>query len=110
MIAYTTFLLFVIGIFSSIKVGAKVDKIFSVLTFASIFLVFVNFCLNMNFETERIFSFMWNSSPSGDIKVDIVSNAYNYSLVFPFILITLIATANNVFLNMKKDVVFMMLF
>ena len=102
MIAYTTFLLFVIGIFSSIKVGAKVDKIFSVLTFASIFLVFVNFCLNMNFETERIFSFMWNSSPSGDIKVDIVSNAYNYSLVFPFILITLIATANNVFFKYEE--------
>src|SRR5574344_29487 len=96
MIAYTTLLLFCIGVFSSINVGVKVDKLLSFLTFTSVFLVFANFFDNMFNNIEHTFSFMWNSSPSGDIVVDIISNPYNCGLVMPFFLMALITIGNNI--------------
>ena len=95
MIAYTTFLLFFIGIFGSFKTGVKVDRILSFVTFTSLFLVFGSFCESWLTGDEQTFSFMWNSSPGGDIKVDIISNPYNYGIIFPFFMITLLNVANN---------------
>ena len=74
MIAYTVLLLFCIGIFSSIKVGVKVDKVLAFVTFASLFLVFANFCDGMLDAAEHSFSFMWNTSSGRDLKFEIISN------------------------------------
>ena len=95
MIAYTTFLLFFIGILDSIKVGVKVDRILSFVTFTSLFFILGNFCESWLSGDEQVFSFMWNSSPGGDIKVDIVSNYYNYGIVFPFFMMTLLNVGHN---------------
>ncbi|MBO6282198.1 MAG: hypothetical protein J6N49_06700 [Alphaproteobacteria bacterium] len=95
MIAYTTFLLFFVGIFGSFKTGVKVDKILSFVTFTSLFLIFGNFCESWLTGDEQTFSFMWNSSPGGDIKIDIISNPYNYGIIFPFFMITLLNAADN---------------
>ncbi|MBQ7632988.1 MAG: hypothetical protein IJS88_02590 [Alphaproteobacteria bacterium] len=95
MIAYTVLLLFFIGIFSSVKVGVKVDKVLAFVTFASLFFVFVNFCDGMLDATEHSFSFIWNTSQGRNLKFDILSNVYNYALVLPCFLITLLSCFNN---------------
>ena len=93
MIAYTVFLLFIIGIFSSLKVGVKVDKVLAFVTFASLFLVFLNFCDNMMSAIEHSFTFEWSTSPGRDLKLEMLSNPATYGLVLPCFIITLLACA-----------------
>lgn len=102
MIAYTTLLLFFIGVFSSIKVGVKVDKTLSWLTFASLFLVFVGFGEGMNSVREHVFSFIWNTASGGNLKFDIVSNSYNYWLVLPCFILTMLSALNNFFFHYEE--------
>lgn len=98
MIAYTTLLLFLVGVIGCIRIGVKFDKLLSFFLLTALCAIFAHFVDNIISNTEHIFSFTWNSSPSGDIKVDIISNAYNYNLIFPFFVITLaIALLNQVF-------------
>ncbi len=52
---------------------------------------------------EEILSFMWNSSPSGDIKIDIISNAYNYGLILPFFVITIVFIINNTIFRYEES-------
>ena len=102
MIAYTTLLLFFIGIFSSIRVGVKVDKTLSWLTFASLFLVFAVFCDAMNAVREHVFSFTWNTASGDNLRFDIVSNSYNYSLVLPCFILTMLSALNNFFFHYEE--------
>ncbi len=102
MIAYTVLLLFLIGIFSSIKVGVKVDKVLAFVTFASLFFVFANFCDGMLHGVEHSFSFMWNTSQGRNLKFDILSNPYNYALVLPCFLITLLGCLHNVLFRYEE--------
>ncbi|MBR1601368.1 MAG: hypothetical protein IJ677_07295 [Alphaproteobacteria bacterium] len=104
MIAYTTLLLFFIGIFSSIKVGAKVDKTLSFLTFASIFFVFAGFCDGMSSLSNHSFSFVWSANPGSSLKFDIISNYYNYWLIFPGFVLTLLSMLNCLFFRYEKQV------
>ena len=102
MIAYTVLLLFCIGIFSSIKVGVKVDKVLAFVTFASLFLVFANFCDGMLDAAEHSFSFMWNTSSGRNLKFEIISNPYNYALVMPCFLITLLGCLHSVLFRAEE--------
>ncbi len=95
MIADTIFLLFVVVVFSSFKIGVKTDKIFSWLTFLFLGGIFGNFYQYQNKFQESVFSFVWNSSPSGNITVDVISNPYNYYLVLPFLFMTLLSVGYN---------------
>ena len=98
MIADTTFLLIIIAVLSSLKVGVKSDKFISWLIFLFVTGIFVYFLKHSHVTETTVFSFVWNSSPSGNIMVDIVSNSYNCQLIFPFFLMTLMAIGyNNVF-------------
>ncbi|MCQ2735553.1 MAG: hypothetical protein MJ212_06390, partial [Alphaproteobacteria bacterium] len=91
MIAYTTFLLFMTGIFSSIKVSVKTDRLLSFVAFVALFLIFGNFCNSWLSGDNQTFSFIWNSSPSGNINFDIISNPYNYGIILPFFIVTLLS-------------------
>lgn len=51
---------------------------------------------------ESSFSFLWNSSPGGDINIDIVSNIYNYHLILPFFMITLTALLQNLLFRYEE--------
>lgn len=102
MIAYTVFLLFIIGIFSSLKVGVKVDKVLAFVTFASLFLVFWNFCDNMLAATEHAFAFEWNTAQGRDLKLEMLSNPATYSLVLPCFIITLLACLNNLLFRYEE--------
>lgn len=94
MIAYTAFLLFFIIIFSSVKVGIKMDRALSGVGFVSLFFVFCNFLDGMREKINDEFSFVWNTAQGQNLRIDIFSNAYNYELVLPFFAITLLAVLN----------------
>ena len=102
MIAYVAILLFLIGAFCCFKAGVKIGGIFSWLALISAFFVFALFFWGMQANAENIFSFVWSSSPGGDMKIDIISNRYNYELVYPFFVITLLSLAGNKFLHLEK--------
>ncbi len=95
MIAHTALVLLIIGLLNCFNYSAKSSKFvggFSLFALSGLILWFLN---NLPIDNERIFSFLWNSSPSGDIKVDIVSNLYNCELFLPFLIITVLAMCLN---------------
>ena len=95
MIAYTALLLVVIGIFGSFKVSAKVDRLLSFLTFVSLFCVFANFCNNMLSGAEHSFLYEWYTPRGRRLNMNLISNSYNYILILPCFIITLLFTFNN---------------
>lgn len=98
MIALTSLMLLMLASLSCIGLNVKKDRLLSFFTFVVFSAIFLHFCKDALVGNEHIFSFVWNSSPSGDIKVDIISNKYNYDLILPFFSITLLAIAqNNIF-------------
>ena len=95
MIADTAFLLIVVAFLSSIKIGIKTDRVFSRLLFLCVTAVCYIFYRHSDAAVEQTFSFVWNSSPSGNIMVDIISNRYNCRLILPFLFISLLAIGYN---------------
>ena len=71
MIADTAFLLIIIALFSGLKIGVKADKILSCLVFLFIFVVLAIFFQHRNVLEEQVFATVWNSSPSGNIMLDL---------------------------------------
>lgn len=102
MIAYTVFLLFLIGIFSSFKVSVKVDKVLAFVAFTSLFFVFINFCDGMLSGNEHTFSFMWNTSQGQDLTFEIISDATTYQLVLPCFLLTLLGCLHNLLFRYEE--------
>jgi NADH:ubiquinone oxidoreductase subunit 2 (subunit N) len=102
MIAFTTLALLGIALLSSIGVEVKKDKLLSFFVFILLGGVFSQFCQAFLSGQEQTFSFLWNSSPSGDIKIDIISNAYNYNVILPFFIITLVAVAQNLLFRYEE--------
>lgn len=102
MIIYTVLLLFIIGAFSSIKTGVKVDKVLTFFSFTSLFIVFADFCESMIAGTNHTFSFMWNTSQGQDIKFDIVSNPYNYELIMSCFAVTVLASLHNLLFRYEE--------
>lgn len=95
MIAYTALGLFIIGLLNCFKTSVKFDKIICGMTLFILIGVFYWYFSDMHGIGEQIFSFLWNSSPSGDIKIDIISNAYNCEMFFPFLIMSILAVGGN---------------
>lgn len=102
MIALTTFLLLILGIFSSIRVSVKTDKWLSFIVFLLFCVIFGQFSYNIINSAQDVFSFIWNKSPGGDIQIDIISNPYNYGFVLPFFIITLLSLALNLLFRYEE--------
>ena len=102
MIALTTFLLLILGIFSSIRVSVKTDKWLSFIVFLLFCVIFGQFSHNIINSAQDVFSFIWNKSPGGDIQIDIISNPYNYGFVLPFFIITLLSLALNLLFRYEE--------
>lgn len=95
MVASTALLLFVIGLCNFFKFSIKWDKFVCGISSLALFAIVVRFADKMLDVKEHSFSFLWNSSPSGDIKFDIISNAYNCELFFVFLVMGLLAVCAN---------------
>lgn len=96
MIADTVFLLIIVAFFSCFKSGIKTDKVLSCLIFLFTAFLLGRFFLQSDIAAEQFFSFIWNSSPSGNIMFDIVSNTYNCKFILPFFGLTVLALGYNV--------------
>lgn len=95
MIADTAFLLIIIALFSGLKIGVKADKILSCLVFLFIFVVLAIFFQHRNVLEEQVFATVWNSSPSGNIMLDIISNSANCEIILPYFVFTTLAIGYN---------------
>lgn len=96
MIADTVFLLIIGAFFSCFKSGIKTDKVLSCLIFLFTAALLSRFLMQNETADEQIFSFIWNSSPSGNIMFDIVSNTYNCKFIQPFFILTVLTLGYNV--------------
>lgn len=96
MIADTVFLLIVIALFSSFKIGIKTDGVLARLLFLFVSVLCFYFYKHGGDSVEQIFSFVWNSSPSGNIMFDIISNPHNCRLILPFFIISALAIGYNI--------------
>ena len=95
MIAYTALLLVIVGIFSSIKFDIKADRNLSFLFLISFCLIFINFGNNMLSDVMHSFSYEWLTPQGRRLNMDLISNPYNYLLIFPSFLLTLLFLFNN---------------
>ncbi len=102
MIAYTTLALLVIALLGSVNIGIKRDRLFSFLVLVLFGCVFTRFYWDFTLGQENVLEFLWTSSPGGDIKIDIISNAYNYNLILPFFTITFIALVQNLLFRFEE--------
>ena len=96
MIADTVLLLIVIALFSSLKIGIKTDGVLARLLFLFVSVLCFYFYKHGGDSAEQVFSFVWNSSPSGNIMFDIVSNPYNCRLILPFFFMSALAIGYNI--------------
>ena len=102
MIINTVLLLFIIGAFCSFKTGIKADKVLAFIGFVSFFMVFLNFCESFVAGVSHTFSFLWNTSQGRDIKFEIVSNSYNYSLIMSCFAVSVLAGLHNLLFRYEE--------
>lgn len=95
MLTNTVVYLLFIGLLALLKLRVKADNfVVTTVTFATLF-VFYLFCKDFQIGNESVTTLLWDSSRSGDIKIDIISSLSNIKLIFPFFVITLLALFNN---------------
>lgn len=75
-----------------------ISGIFTIL-FALYFYGFVNSWI---IGQESTFAVLWDSSRSGDIRLNINSSLKNYQMIFPFFVISLMAMFNNLFFKYES--------
>lgn len=102
MIAFAAVWLFIIGLLNCFKLSVKTDKLVCGISLLSFFALIVWYASQMLDFKEQVFSYLWNSSPSGDIKIDILSNSYNCLLFYPFLIITFLAVCGNYFFRYEE--------
>ena len=103
MLVDTILGLLFVSFFAFLKVKPRFNNILmAILTFV-VGGIFYFFAKDWDFGKEGVKTLIWDSSRSGDIKIDIVSSLHNYQLVFPFFTITLLALINNLFFRYENN-------
>lgn len=103
MLEYIVVYLFCISCFSFIHSKKKYDflnALFVTFLTCSVFYLFLSEWQN---APDTLFSLIWDSSRSGDIKIDIFSNPQTYMLIFPFFCITILAMSDNLFFPYEQN-------
>lgn len=101
MLTNTVTSLLIIAIISLLRFRKKFDNILIPAIIFAISFIFYRFLLEWKNGSEYITTLIWDSSRSGDIKIDILSNSANYLLILPFFTITIIALINNLFFRFE---------
>lgn len=97
MIAQISGCLLIITILSLLKFRPQFDRIVSVLFTISFFVAFYFLAYGIHEKVYDSFSLLWDSSPAGDVRLEIISSSQTYLMVLPFFAITGIALFNNLF-------------
>lgn len=102
MIATTILYLMIIGLLSLIRSRTRFDRVASVVITVSVMAVFAYFIKGLQQGHDSVLTLLWDSSRSGDIKINIISSSANYLMILPFFIITLIALFNNLFFRYES--------
>lgn len=102
MLAETVLYLFVIGLLALVKTNKRYDSLISAGLLFFVAGGFVFFCLDRASGAETVFSWMWNTSKSGDIKIDINSSMLNYTMIFPLFVMSIGVLMHNLFYKFEQ--------
>ncbi len=103
MIANTVAYLLILGLLMLLHGRLRHDRTTALAAFCLAGGIFYYFLSGWQAGVSADFQLLWDSSRSGDIKIDIVSVAHNYIMIFPFFIVTLTAMLNNLFLNQEHQ-------
>lgn len=102
MLAETVLYLFVIGLLALVKTSKRYDSLISAGLLFFVAGGFVFFCLDRASGAEKVFSWIWNTSKSGDIKIDINSSVLNYTMIFPLFVMSIGVLMHNLFYKFEQ--------
>lgn len=103
MLVNTVSYLLFIAIAALLRFRARFNKIVVPLLSFSAIAIFYYFVQDMLTGTESVTTLLWDSSKSGNIKIDVVSSVNNYQMILPFFAITVLALINNLFFRFEPD-------
>ena len=102
MLINTVYSLLFLGIIALIKFRYKFDRVIVPLITLAATYIFYLFFTDFRIGAESVKTLLWDSSRSGDIKIDIISSPTTYGLILPFFIITLIALFNNLLFKFEQ--------
>lgn len=97
MIANTAGFLLIIGLLALFKYSPRYDRSISFLLTGAVFCAFYGFAKGLKQNVFGHFSMLWDSSPAGDITLEIISSRNVYFMICPFLVITALSLFNNLF-------------
>ena len=103
MLHETLLYLFVIGIFSLVRIQEKHTFLFSAVLTFFVGLVFTFFVMDWRILTDSPQVFSIGSAVGENIKLDIISSKQNYMLILPFFVNTLLALMNNLIFKYETN-------
>lgn len=101
MIAQIAGCLLILAGLSFIKFKSNYNRIFAYLLTFLFFMVFARLITGFSTQDFGIFTLLWNSSPAGDLKLEIISSPVVYQMIIPFFAISAIALFNNLFYSFE---------
>lgn len=102
MIAHIFLYLFIGGLGSVIFAKARYERFLSLLLFAFVAILLLNFYENWQVGYTGSFVYKWIDNPGSHVNIDLVSNFANYALIFPFFLISGLQIFNNTFYSLES--------
>lgn len=97
MIAQIAGYLLILAVISLFKFRPQFERVITFLLTFSFFAVFVILWHGYIQGIYGTFSMLWDSSPAGDVRIEILSSVQNYQILLPFFAVTTIALFNNLF-------------
>lgn len=113
MIAQISGCLLIMTALSLLKFRPQYDRIISILLTFAFFAAFYFLAVAINAGVSGSFSLLWDSSPAGDVKLEIISSPQTYMMILPYFAITGMALFNNLFFKYeihKKNFTALLLF
>lgn len=92
-----------VSFLSILRIKPKFNNVLVLSLTIAVAVLFYFFVTDWQLGQESVKTLIWDSSRSGDIKIDIVSSMNNYRIIFPFFAITLFALINNLFFRYESN-------
>lgn len=103
MIAYIFLCLLIAGTGAETLSKTRYERFFSLVLFAFVAALLLNFYQNWQEGFSSPFVFDWIDSQNHRLNIDLASNSANYALIFPFFLLSLLMIFGNSFYDMENS-------